>query len=139
MLITYSNHKYKPQISLILSISSRLLDLDAKSKLNEIFHEIATLINDASMSSILSDLLAIYNVDAITRDEVHSIVYNNLHWLDTHTNNIRIFLNDFHNASTSLAFKAISYLIIIFGLALNWIMSLMFIYDRVGERGVLVK
>lgn len=98
------------------------------SSLNVIFYEIATHINDDDMSSFLSDLLNIYNMDVITREQVHSIVRDNLLWLDTHTNSIRIFLDDFHNASTSLAFKAISYLVIIFGLASNWIMSLMLIH-----------
>lgn len=102
-----------------------MLDLDEKSSLDEIFREIATRVNDASMSSILSDLLAIYNVNAITREEVNSIVNDNLRWLNAHSNNIRIFLNDFHNASASLALRAISYLVIIFGLASNWIISLM--------------
>lgn len=76
-------------------------------------------VNDNGMSSTLSDLLVIYNIDVITRNEVHSIVNDNLHWLETHTDNIRIFLNDFHN---SAALIAISYLVIVFALANNWIM-----------------
>ena len=91
------------------------------------FSEIATRVNDNSMSSTLSDLLVIYNVDVITREEIHSIASDNLLWLDTHTNNIRRFLNDFHDStsasSSSLPFKAISYLVITLAMASNWIMS----------------
>lgn len=108
-----------------INFQFRLLELNALSSLNEIFQEIATRVNDNSMSSTLSDLLVIYNVDVITRKDVHSIVNDNLLWLDTHTDNIRRFLNDFHHstsASCSLPFKAISCLVITFGLALNWIM-----------------
>lgn len=110
-----------------INFQFRLLELNSLSSLNEIFREIATRVNDNSLSSTLSDLLVIYNVDVITREEVHSIVIDNLLWLHTHTNDIRRFLDDFHHStsasSSSLPFKAISYLVITFGLASNWIMS----------------
>lgn len=79
-------------------------------------------VNDNNMSSTLSDLLVIYNCDEFTRMDLYSIIRDNLHWIDIHTNDIRIFLNNFHHASissSSSSFQAISHLIILFGLASN--------------------
>ena len=70
--------------------------------MNEIFLEIASYVNNYEMSLVLSDLLIIYNVDEITRRKVRLIINENLNWIDTHSGDIRNFLNDFHGSSGSL-------------------------------------
>lgn len=108
-----------------------LLQLDAMSSMNEIFRDIAKRINNNVMSSTLYDLLIIYNIDDNVRREIHTIVDGNIQWLQKHTRDIQEFLNDYHNKKVTPAssefltsmLETVSSLIIMFGLAFNWIIQ----------------
>lgn len=92
------------------------------ASMNEILRDIAAKINDKSSSAILSDLLVIYSIDARTQAEIDAIVSRNLRWLDTHTNDIQGFLDDFHSSAATLSSFVGAYLVIMFGFySLNWI------------------
>lgn len=92
------------------------------STLNSIFRGIANQINNDRLLKELTDLLVIYNIDDETANDVRKTTDVNLLWIATHSNDIQIFLNNFFRNGSSPA-STISCLIIVFGLAFNWIMQ----------------
>lgn len=80
----------------------------------------AERVNTRSLQKELLDLLDLYSIDDKTKSEVAVIINENLLWISRNSDDIQDFLDDFFSSSTS---SEISCLIIVFGLAFNWIMQ----------------
>jgi hypothetical protein len=103
-------------------LSKSLLDLNETSSLNSIFFGIARRINTEASLKVLKDLLVIYDIGNNTQANIIAEAEVNLQWIATYSDDVRGFLDDFfRNASSPMA--TVSSFIIVFGLALNWIMQ----------------
>lgn len=91
------------------------------SSLNTIFRGIANRINNEELFKELTDLLVIYNINEATANDVKAISVENLTWIATYSGDIQDFLDSFFgNGSSASTFSC---LVIVFGLAFNWIMQ----------------
>lgn len=82
---------------------------------------IASRINDKTLAKELIDLLAIYDIDKQTEDDIIAITEENLLWVATYSDDIQKFLDDFFRSSSPAS--TFSCFIIVFGLVFNWIMQ----------------
>lgn len=105
------------------SSSNRLDQFDStRSTLKSIFRGIANRINNDSLLKLLTELLFIYNIDTSTTNDIVETADENIKWLETHSNDIQDFLDNFFRSDSSPV-STLSSLIIVFGLAFNWIMQ----------------
>lgn len=93
-----------------------------RSTLNSIFRELADRVNTETLRKELIDLIVLYSIDE-TEDALNATAEMNLLWLATYSDDIQEFLDDFFRTGAASASSTISCFIILFGLALNWIMQ----------------
>lgn len=92
------------------------------SSLDSIFSGIARQINTEASLKLLKDLLVIYDINDEDQIDIVATAQVNVQWVATYSDDIQHFLDDFfRSASTPMA--TVSCFIIVFGLALNWIMQ----------------
>lgn len=91
------------------------------SYLESVFREMAQRVNTEELGEQLTVLLVIYNMDDDLITDVKKIVGENMLWLETFSEDIQDFLNDFLRSGSSAT--TFSCFVIVFGLALNWIMQ----------------
>jgi hypothetical protein len=99
-----------------------LKSLDSLQSLNSIFRGIANRINTREQLKELKDLIVIYDINEATEDAIMEITEENLLWRETYSGEIQEFLDDFFRNSSTLT-STVPCFIILFGLALNWIMQ----------------
>ncbi|KAG5671283.1 hypothetical protein PVAND_001488 [Polypedilum vanderplanki] len=88
------------------------------SAMNQVFHDIALKVNDEILFATLSDILVIYDIDKITQNEIHTIIKENLRFIERHKSDIEDFLEDFHS-NASLVVSSIYCILIAVFLMLN--------------------
>jgi len=101
---------------------NRLKQLETESSLDSIFLGIARRVNNNSLLKQLKDLLVIYNIDDAVAVSIVEVAQTNLQWIAMYSSDIQNFLDDFFR-STASPLSTVSCFIIVFGLALNWIMQ----------------
>lgn len=95
--------------------------LNTSSELVGVLEGMAERINTVAHRKELSDLLVIFNVEEKTIADIESVMAANLEWINKHSVDIQEFLDDFFRSGSSAT--TFSCLVIVFGLAFNWIMQ----------------